>query len=403
MSNGRKIQKDLINSLHSFCDLNSTILSDNRTILTHIKDVSLALQEQASEYNVWYMSIGFSFLGASLLLVFVELKMIIRDVQCTFGLVDVCGLISVILHWTSLISTSFIEEEHQVWYFSVTTTMLLVLIGSINESLKLPSRSASPYEESQLKDTEESLSNMKTDTTNRTCENAFKIFVLILSLLIVFRIVRAWNQTGIKWLASSDISDYLLLPANKNIFVAIMVSSSLITTIFFYYQSANATEQIIFATGMFCVVIQKLDTHLHTESILSIDGTSSAQLVYVLCIVCSVRRFIIWQSNSFTGRCLKSLPSLLFTKDQHGIDNQHGASGNRNIPSKNLFTEDRDDIVREKDFCTQSHQVKGDSNTDSSLKLIFVLLYMNVLRPHNIIWFGMLLIVERATSEAMKR
>ena len=379
------------------------MLSDNHTILNQIKDVSLALQEQASEYNVWYMFIGFSFLGASLLLAFVELKTIIGDIQCTFGVVDVYALISVILHWTSLMSTSFIEEEHQVWYFTVTTTMLLVLIGSINESLKLPSRSASPYNESHLKDSKESLPKMKTATTNRTGENAFKIFVLILSTLIVFRIIRGWNQTGIKWLASSDISDFFLLPTNKNIFAAIMVFSSLITTICFYYQSTNGIEQIIFTTGMFCVIIQKLDTHLHTESILGIDGTSSAQLVYVLCIVCSVRTFIIWQPSIFTGRCLGSFSSILFTKDQRGVDNQHGASGDRDIHSKDLFTKDRDDIAGEKDCFTQSSQIKGDSNTDISLKLIFVLLYLNVLRPHNIIWFGMVLIVERAMSEAMKR
>eukprot|EP00112_Aurelia_sp_Birch-Aquarium-sp1_P011801 Seg2482.3 transcript_id=Seg2482.3/GoldUCD/mRNA.D3Y31 product="GPI ethanolamine phosphate transferase 2" protein_id=Seg2482.3/GoldUCD/D3Y31 len=399
LSNGRKIQKDLTKRLQSLCELNSTKLRDNLTILAHIKEVSLALQDQASEYNVSFMFIGFLFLGASLLLAFVECKTIIRTMQSTFGAVDICALISVMLHWASMTSTSFIEEEHQVWYFTVTTTMFLVLIGSLIESLKVSPRSGSLSKENNSKDTEESLMKMKIATTaTRTGGSTFKIFFMILSTLVMFRITRAWNQTGIKWLASSDISDYFLLPANKTIFVALMVSSSVITTICFCSQSVTCIEQIIFATGMLSIVMQKLNSYLHTESILGIDGTSAAQMVYILCIVCCSRSFIIWLPNSFTDHCWKSVSSLLFTKGQHST------TDNRNVSNENVFTKEGDNIAREKDSFTQSHRQERDmGKSDSSLKLVFLLLYMNVLRPHNIIWFGMVLIIERATSEAIKR
>ncbi|CAF2699105.1 unnamed protein product [Rotaria sp. Silwood2] len=70
-----------------------------------------------------------------------------------------------LFHLISLFSSSFIEEEHQIWYFFLSTYLLL-----------------------------------------RTIEQkSFQTFFM----LILSRFIRSWNQTGNKWLHLTDIGDYI--------------------------------------------------------------------------------------------------------------------------------------------------------------------------------------------------
>jgi ethanolaminephosphotransferase len=69
-----------------------------------------------------------------------------------------------LFHIISLFSSSFIEEEHQCWYYLLSTYLLLITIE------------------------EKSFQNL---------------FMLILS-----RVIRSWNQTGNKWLHLNDIGDF---------------------------------------------------------------------------------------------------------------------------------------------------------------------------------------------------
>lgn len=70
-----------------------------------------------------------------------------------------------LFHLLSLFSTSFIEEEHQFWFYFLSTYFLLITIE------------------------EKSLNN-------------FLVFALC-------RLIRSWNQTGNKWLHLQDIGDFL--------------------------------------------------------------------------------------------------------------------------------------------------------------------------------------------------
>lgn len=74
-------------------------------------------------------------------------------------------LVYPIFHILSLFSSSFIEEEHQTWYYLLSTFLLL--------------RS---FEEKSTK---------------------------MLFLLILSRVARSWNQTGNKWLNLPDTGDFL--------------------------------------------------------------------------------------------------------------------------------------------------------------------------------------------------
>ena len=69
-----------------------------------------------------------------------------------------------LFHIISLFSSSFIEEEHQCWYYLLSSYLLIRTI-----------------EEKSLK---------------------------TLILLVLSRLIRSWNQTGNKWLHLHDIGDF---------------------------------------------------------------------------------------------------------------------------------------------------------------------------------------------------
>ena len=70
-----------------------------------------------------------------------------------------------LFHLFSLFSTSFIEEEHQFWFYFLSTYFVLITIE----------------------------------------EKSFQNFIF----LILCRLIRSWNQTGNKWLHLQDIGDFI--------------------------------------------------------------------------------------------------------------------------------------------------------------------------------------------------
>ncbi|XP_071954427.1 GPI ethanolamine phosphate transferase 2-like isoform X2 [Antedon mediterranea] len=86
-------------------------------------------------------------------------------------------LLGSVTHTISLMSSSFVEEEHQTWYFLTTT----LLVGLFVRSIQV-----------------------------QRSEDAKLIFVI----LIICRVLRSWNQTGMKWANLPDIGDWLVRPEN---------------------------------------------------------------------------------------------------------------------------------------------------------------------------------------------
>jgi len=82
-------------------------------------------------------------------------------------------MFSAVLYILSLFSSSFIEEEHQIWYYLETTQLYLIVFWSA-------------------------------DKWGRS-KDLLKPFLLI----AVTRVLRSINQTGNKWIHLKDISDFL--------------------------------------------------------------------------------------------------------------------------------------------------------------------------------------------------
>ena len=83
-------------------------------------------------------------------------------------------LIGTIVHAVSLGSSSFVEEEHQTFYFFCSSFVILFAI----------------LERGQSK-------------------------LNLIGALVLLRISRSWNQTGDKWINESDIEDWLNAPDHK--------------------------------------------------------------------------------------------------------------------------------------------------------------------------------------------
>jgi ethanolaminephosphotransferase len=101
--------------------------------------------------------------------------------------------VGTLLHVISLASSSFIEEEHQVWYFFWLTFAITILHQLCSVVLlKKSSVPVSKRHKSQEKD--------KPDW----------LLWSWLGLLFLHRILRKWNQTGDKWASLPDVGDWLI-------------------------------------------------------------------------------------------------------------------------------------------------------------------------------------------------
>jgi hypothetical protein len=87
------------------------------------------------------------------------------------------------MYLISMFSSSFIEEEHQIWYYFVTTQLFLLVYAVAFQNRQSVKRAEKKEIFSQIK--------------------------LIGGLLLFARIMRYVNQTGNKWLHVIDIGDIL--------------------------------------------------------------------------------------------------------------------------------------------------------------------------------------------------
>ena len=165
-------------------------------------------------------------------------------------------------------ASSFVEEEHQVWYF-LTTSFLLSMV--IQKRLKASSvRSSSPHGTARME------------------------LVWCCASVFLFRVARSWNQTGDKWLHLPDISSWMA--GESHLFsrsvlgilsLAVVGCSFLIRTsrrsipiwhlflllpgLCFVYGARSAMKQFYLPTALL--------------GFLSSDGYVESHIVYFLCIL----------------------------------------------------------------------------------------------------------------------
>ncbi|XP_035911282.1 GPI ethanolamine phosphate transferase 2 [Anopheles stephensi] len=173
-----------------------------------------------------------------------------------------CG---VTFHCVSLASSSFVEEEHQTWYYLTSSIMVLLTlkqVGVMNSTIAMISK------------------HTKTDASLiEVCKEERVIFCAAsIAFLCLHVAVRRFNQTGDKWQHVPDVGDWLSKDEHKvwlslTLFVGlcylvyqICYMAGLLTTVLsmtacmliYYYRAASGTVSIFglsASNSSFCLTI----------------------------------------------------------------------------------------------------------------------------------------------------
>ncbi|XP_070598421.1 GPI ethanolamine phosphate transferase 2 isoform X2 [Erythrolamprus reginae] len=160
---------------------------------------------------------------------------------------DVLILAGTIGHISSLGASSFIEEEHQTWYFLINT-LCLALCQEIcrhyfltkDGDLQIPTTGKAKAEEemketpsyyrSDIEITEEELKMDRQD--NPVSVNTFEKWMALATpwlILIICRVLRSLNQTGVQWAHRPDFGHWLTRGTTEARFVYIFVLGIIFT------------------------------------------------------------------------------------------------------------------------------------------------------------------------------
>jgi ethanolaminephosphotransferase len=122
--------------------------------------------------------------------------------------------VGTLLHLISLSSSSFIEEEHQVWYF-LWLTFAVVILYELCCALFSKKPLVSIYK----------IHSIEKPKSGRLLLNW-------LGLLFLHRVLRKWNQTGDKWASLPDIGDWLIQQEQKTYLSVVLLLGNLHFLIF---------------------------------------------------------------------------------------------------------------------------------------------------------------------------
>ncbi|XP_013405157.1 GPI ethanolamine phosphate transferase 2 [Lingula anatina] len=245
-------------------------------------------------------------MGASGILLLTAFLAVVKSllVQMTrLPIVTKCFLLGNVLHTISLLSSSFVEEEHQTWYFFTMTVHMAVTglaIWSYKDQLEDENKisdavsttlkdafntdqtncrkpdqkhaeqsgncfrtvvhpSSELHEVSpsnELHRNTSSVSNENTGNSRRKASSRVNLWTVfgMLIVLMLCRLLRSWNQTGIKWADQTDIGDWLVSPENKlALSVIVVVSLAVITFLLMSLTDDQFLKIMVFiaAVGIF--------------------------------------------------------------------------------------------------------------------------------------------------------
>lgn len=144
-----------------------------------------------------------------------------------YGGGSLCGgflILGTLLHTISLLSSSYVEEEHQTWYFLSTSIHILHLSSVILTTNTNQHPCKASFNSSTSNHFKASFNFSTSNHFLRSCpesdvecdrsSHSDRIRQEVLNtavLLLAARLMRSWNQTGNKWLHLPDIGDWLIL------------------------------------------------------------------------------------------------------------------------------------------------------------------------------------------------
>ncbi|XP_052774219.1 GPI ethanolamine phosphate transferase 2-like isoform X2 [Mya arenaria] len=332
-------------------------------------------------------------------------------------------LYGTLFHSLSFGSSSFVEEEHQTWYFLTMTFYLVALVTevkghiinvvgkktdilveiakyddarnsvnsdeanvlNVSNSNGLFNKKTKTNCEQKVFDEQNHLSFEQTSMQKSPCEIKnhrkqipfyqllpWKLIVGIATVMLLGRLLRILNQTGNKWLDVPDVGDWLLSPENKSTLSVSVVGSLVIIFLCIILTGGVAMlESVFFTVGLVLVYLYRvnsgeilgvselLNAHDNTKS----HGIFEARLVYAVIL-------------------LMNLISV-YKNISHHYTNKHST-----------FEHHKEATRDQNSAATSKCQVPYSLTPIKTLHLSWILLMLLLLRTHNTMLVAMVTLQE---------
>ncbi|XP_071117625.1 GPI ethanolamine phosphate transferase 2-like [Haliotis cracherodii] len=226
-----------------------------------------------------------------------------------------------LLHTLSLLSSSFVEEEHQTWYFYITTLHAVIicnLIGAVcSQAASQRAGSIGDFDRHEQTTDNQNSHKTRRDTSYHEIikqrekldcgSSSITVWTSVTSVAAMFvvlmlcSVLRRWNQTGDKWLTVPDMGDWLVRPENKSALSAVVAISMLclVTTRWRSSSLIQSSCSILAAISTYC---SKAATGVIVfPGVYSgmTKGVLEAQLTYLILFLSLI--MLLWQWRSQQG------------------------------------------------------------------------------------------------------
>ncbi|OWF42123.1 GPI ethanolamine phosphate transferase 2-like [Mizuhopecten yessoensis] len=242
-------------------------------------------------------------------------------VSCPLGVGLTLGTVS---HTLSLLSSSYVEEEHQTWYYYTVTVHLAIVVlilrtcssGVVTTHRPVQQPDPTQYQDlpddkysTNHREIEQKYSNDYKDTghidrhkekerTDKDLEqvkglHGHPVMAAIL-VLVLCRVLRTWNQTGNKWLEIPDVGDWLIRSENKCV-LSVLVGGALSVVAMVKWAGQSCIQRFLFVLGLCFIYWYRVSTGAvdNPFQLLSTHkGTWLAQLVFVCIGLCMLHPLI---------------------------------------------------------------------------------------------------------------
>ncbi|XP_028271461.1 GPI ethanolamine phosphate transferase 2 isoform X2 [Parambassis ranga] len=194
---------------------------------------------------------------------------------------DVLLLAGTVGHTLSLAASSFVEEEHQTWYFLLNTLCLIVFQDVCRKYFR--EQSASEDEEEHILPSKDY--HPSTYPKAEICSEKWLALATPLFTLVCCRLLRSLNQTGVQWAHLPDIGHWLNSSEHKMV-LSLLSAFCLVLIYLLVQRRCSWVSKVALALGLLGVYSYRaavgnvLFPWQHSSRTMS-KGTVEARFVYV--------------------------------------------------------------------------------------------------------------------------
>uniref|UniRef100_A0A6B2E8V2 Putative glycosylphosphatidylinositol anchor synthesis protein n=1 Tax=Phlebotomus kandelakii TaxID=1109342 RepID=A0A6B2E8V2_9DIPT len=171
-----------------------------------------------------------------------------------------------ICHALSYASSSFIEEEHQLWYYFGVTLFLLLFIADLKRfrgmSANILITQESPTDLSQL-------------------QELHGVVMRYLGLFLIHIFIRRLNQTGDKWLSVPDIGDWFIREENKTPLSWFFIFTLILMLVVCGQFTGVLTGVLTFTAVLLIYYFRSISGQVTLFSVMKSDSSVSLMLFWV--------------------------------------------------------------------------------------------------------------------------